>query len=407
MDTNSSPSASTPGNLQFSAEGDIRVQASVPSPIVDSDLINSNESTILESSSMEDLSTTVQYEKELEDTTIIDCTVKTPGVYSRTRSHGESGVPPSTTNFLIEGLMGKLKNEIEVAKEQEEKREQSLAEGDMTVDDCDSFEDTQYQMGYKTDVKEAIALHGTVKDLNKSYRGIVTAETNEYQAETIIKYNNRTNAIVEKARSIEIPEGYLSTSEDIEELKGMTFIKYKADMDTALDTTMEALDEMRKVDLKKLPVEILEKLILILVTLGKQNNKRIKSNNSLIAQLDGDLFDFAGTHEKLEAIDKYSKTLVEQLSKERAENGRLAIQLNRVQEERNKQLITTLEDRNNREAILNSNMDLKDQVKELELAEKELLRSKKEYKGKYTDLKVRMKEKETELADEKTKNKHL
>ena len=181
---------------------------------------------------------------------------------------------------------------------------------------------------------------------------------------------------MERAREIKIPEGFQSTSEDIVELRGMTFIKYKAEMDSALDITVEALEEMKKVDLKKLPLETLEKLVLILVTLCKQNNERIKSNNSLIAQLDGDLFDYAGTHEKLEAIDNYSKSLVEQLNKEKAENGKLAIQMNKVQEERNNQLTTTLEDSTSREAILKSNLDLKDQVKDLELTEKELQRSK-------------------------------
>ena len=94
MDNKSSPSASTPGNPQVYTEEDPRVIASVPSPIVESDLANSNESTILDSSAMDDLFTNVQYDQDMEDTTIIDCTVSnTPGVFTRTRSHDESSAP--------------------------------------------------------------------------------------------------------------------------------------------------------------------------------------------------------------------------------------------------------------------------------------------------------------------------
>ena len=42
-------------------------------------------------------------------------------------------------------------------------------------------------------------------------------------------------------------------------------------------------------------------------------------NNSLIAQMDGDLFDLAGTHEKLEAIDKLNRELDRDLAKARDE----------------------------------------------------------------------------------------
>ena len=57
--------------------------------------------------------------------------------------------------------------------------------------------------------------------------------------------------------------------------------------------------------------------------------------------------------------------------------------------------------------MLNSNLGLKDQVRELKQLEKELQKSKREYKGKYTDLKEKMKEKETESTKMETKYKHL
>ena len=43
--------------------------------------------------------------------------------------------------------------------------------------------------------------------------------------------------------------------------------------------------------------------------------------------MDCDLFGFVGTHEKLEAVNSYSQNLLEQLQKARAENIKLAAQL--------------------------------------------------------------------------------
>ena len=71
---------------------------------------------------MKDLSLNVHYEKDPEDTTIFESSVgNTPGVFTRTRSHDGSAVPPCMTTFLMEGLLGKLKKDIEVAEEQMEK----------------------------------------------------------------------------------------------------------------------------------------------------------------------------------------------------------------------------------------------------------------------------------------------
>ena len=118
MDARSPPAASTPGNSQVSTEGESRTHAKVPSPIMDSDLAKSDESTIVDASSLEDLSMTVQYEKDQEDTTIIDSSVaNTSGVYQRTRSKDGTPIPPSVTNFMMEGLLSKLKCDIDGAEE--------------------------------------------------------------------------------------------------------------------------------------------------------------------------------------------------------------------------------------------------------------------------------------------------
>ena len=178
-------------------------------------------------------------------------------------------------------------------------------------------------------------------------------------------------------------------------------------MDSALDTTVEALEEMNKIELKKLPIDTLEKLVLILVALCRHNSKKIQSNNSLIAQLDGDLFDFAGTHEQLEAINKYSCSLLTELENEKAEQKKLVRKISDLQDERNRQLTATIKERDNKEAIVQKNMKLKDRIKELEISETELQRAKKEYKKKNGDLRAKVKLTEKELDKEKDKCKDL
>ena len=52
-------------------------------------------------------------------------------------------------------------------------------------------------------------------------------------------------------------------------MKGLEFTKYNKEIAIALDVTLEALKGMKKIDLKKLPLEMLENLILVLVNLNQ------------------------------------------------------------------------------------------------------------------------------------------
>ena len=121
MDSKKSPSASTPSTFQALNEEDPRAQVQVPSPIMDSELKDSNESTIVKSSSTENLSTTAQWDSGMEMTTVINSSVgKTPGVFTRTRSHDGEKMPPSLANFMMEELLSGLQAELQDANEHNE-----------------------------------------------------------------------------------------------------------------------------------------------------------------------------------------------------------------------------------------------------------------------------------------------
>ena len=74
---------------------------------------------------------------------------------------------------------------------------------------------------------------------------------------------------------------------------------------------------------------------------------QIKSNNSLIAQLDRDAFDFVDSHEKLEAVRKYNLALLNDLKKERSAQKKLTKKINELQDERKEQLEDVIGDINN------------------------------------------------------------
>ena len=104
-----SSATSTPGGHHlFSGLEDPSITIRTPPEIQSSDLLNSDESTVL-SSTMGDYSSVVQYEKDAEDTTIVDGT-QSP-IANRTRSHSVSMMPNSMTEFQINALISKLKKD--------------------------------------------------------------------------------------------------------------------------------------------------------------------------------------------------------------------------------------------------------------------------------------------------------
>ena len=174
MDRRNMPTASTPGNLKKGSEEETVTATSVPSPVLDSELTESNESTILDSSGMEDCSTTVQYHQSMEDTTLQEFTTSQTPVSARTRSHDET--PTSMTTFRLGALEEQLKKELEYAEKQEDQTEYSIIDNDITIIEGNPLEDSQYQKGYKTEIKEVKHLYTNVANLNRSQRTLKEVE---------------------------------------------------------------------------------------------------------------------------------------------------------------------------------------------------------------------------------------
>ena len=74
------------------------ITLNTPATIKSSELLHSDESTVL-SSTMGDDSSVVEYEKGAEDTTLVDCSQNGSPIANRTRSHSVSLVPASMTEF--------------------------------------------------------------------------------------------------------------------------------------------------------------------------------------------------------------------------------------------------------------------------------------------------------------------
>ena len=107
-------------------------RAPVPSPIMDSELKNSDESTIVESSSLENLSKTAQWDSDMDMPTVIvqtsigDTPAPTSTVASRTRSHDGERVVPPLPKFMMDDLMNNIEAEMQRAREQNRRRDQNL-----------------------------------------------------------------------------------------------------------------------------------------------------------------------------------------------------------------------------------------------------------------------------------------
>ena len=57
---------------------------------------------------------------------------------------------------------------------------------------------------------------------------------------------------------------------------GLTYVKKNEEITKALDNTLEALKSVEEIDLRKLPLEVLEKLIMVLVNYGQECQIKLK-----------------------------------------------------------------------------------------------------------------------------------
>ena len=135
MERETSPSASTPATFQALTEEDFQdTIGQVPSPKVDSDLKDSNQSTILENS-LEELSMETQGDSHMEMVSTMEPTMMEVGedtpeptpLAKRTRSHDGEKLytqQPVTPHprVVFDNLMKHIVSEMQVAKKQNESK---------------------------------------------------------------------------------------------------------------------------------------------------------------------------------------------------------------------------------------------------------------------------------------------
>ena len=115
---------------------DADLREPVPSPILDSELKNNDESVILAGDSLENLSMTTQGETNMEMVTAVETNMleeaessigATPCVATRTRSHdGQKPIPP-LPKHRFDDLINNIRSEMKRAEEQNKRRDQIKA----------------------------------------------------------------------------------------------------------------------------------------------------------------------------------------------------------------------------------------------------------------------------------------
>ena len=175
----STPTSSTPGCWRKGSVQEPVVTTGVPSPVMASELTETNESTILESSGMEDCSTTVQYDPSMDDTTIQEFPASQTPVAARTRSH--DGSVGSMTTFTIGVLEEGLRREIEQADMQDDEETYSMISEGIEIIEGNPLNESKYQHVYMAEIKETKTLYSNISNLNRSHRAM----------EEIVGKNNR------------------------------------------------------------------------------------------------------------------------------------------------------------------------------------------------------------------------
>merc|ERR1712055_204423 len=129
-----------------------------------------------------------------------------------------------------------------------------------------------------------------------------------------------------------VPERY--KEERTGEVLGMTYIKQTAEVSTNLGCTIEALKNVLEMNLLKLPQATLEKLLRMVILYCIELQEKMQADGSFFQQMDTELFDLAGAHQKMRALHKYTQDLLNQLMDEKTRNVTLSVELERMKEER-------------------------------------------------------------------------
>ena len=335
-----SPASSTPGFWTRNSEESPKEIPGVPSPVMSSELTEGDQSTILDSSAAGDCSTTVQWEPSMEDPTILNDPNSESPIASRTRSH--DGSLASATSFMIGLLAKELKEDVALDEQQKELGAYTIVSEDgsysMTTEDIETIEGglnaSKYQPGYETDIEQSKSLLKCLTNLEKAKNTLDDILNDEETENNIQAYRDMNNTRNKRTEEIELTEKYKEENTEDEEVLGVTFIRKTAEITRNLDNTITALRSVQDVNLQKLPLEVLEKLIKLLINHCIECQERIQKDGSLLEQLDGDLFGLAGTHEKLRAVHNYCLELLKDLKESKEKNESLTAELNKVKEER-------------------------------------------------------------------------
>ena len=340
-----SPASSTPGQwVRGPTEEEMEEDRTVPSPVMNSELTDGDQSTILGASDVGDCSTTAQWDPCMEEETILQDTNTTePGepIALRTRSHDGSMFSRSSQAMM--DLTIDLQTEIGQARRQKEERErgpivitsmdgsysmeadkEDLEKGNITV--------AQWQGGYALDIEESMNLLKHLEKLEKAKDRLDGIFYDEDVEKSLQDFKNLSISRQKITEETKVPERY--KEEKTGEVLGLTYIKQTAEMSTNLGCTIKALREVLEVNLHKLPLDTLEKLLRMVILYCIELQEKMQEDGSLLEQMDTELFDMAGAHEKMRALHKYTLDLLSQLKEEKTRNVTLSVELERVREER-------------------------------------------------------------------------
>ena len=184
-------------------------------------------------------------------------------------------------------------------------------------------------------MKETKELCEAVEKLDSSYMTITSSDRMVKQSEDLNRYNEALMKLGSRLSEIEIPEEYEQPIEEAQRYKNITFVENRAAVEGAMNTIVEALEKLDRINFKKLQPEYLSKLVHLLIALCRQGNQQIHNDISLIAQLDRDAFDFIQAHEKLEAFKNSNAALQKHSKNQRAELRKQMKKIDSLQEERN------------------------------------------------------------------------
>ena len=155
---------------------------------------------------------------------------------------------------LLSGLQAELQdanehNEVDIYKVLT--KTEGETKYDTTTEENRDPTSGYFTVEYDTKRKESQALYDTMSNLNKTHFDTVKAEAEEEQTEDLIRYTKTLILLVERVGEIEVPAEFSGQTDETDDMRKIIFIKNKAEVGIALDTSIEALEQLDRIELKK------------------------------------------------------------------------------------------------------------------------------------------------------------